>query len=123
MRRRLPEPDPGESVAAGLLRLCPDPLPLAVLARVLHKEESTIPVTLARVLHANVVTIRDGLVKLLDPLADGIPSAPSTQTIGAALAALLNFIADRQNAIPPPSPPSTECSSSCRTRRYSRSLR
>ena len=57
--------------------------------------------TLARVLHANVVTIRDGLVQLLDPLADGIPSAPSTQAIGAALAALLNFIADRQNAISP----------------------
>ena len=98
MRKRLPELDPGESVASALLRVCPDPLPAKVLARVLHKDETDIPVTLARVLNSDVVTIRDGLVQLLDPLADGIPSAPGTQAIDAALAALLDFISDRQNA-------------------------
>ena len=67
MRKRLPELDPGESVASALLRLCPDPLPATVLARVLHKDETDIPVTLARVLNSHVVTIRDGLVQLLDP--------------------------------------------------------
>ena len=98
MRSRLPELGPGESVAAALLRLCPDPLPVAALARVLHKDQPAISASLPRLLTSNVVTIRNDLVQLLDPLADGIPSAPDTQAVGAALAALLNFISDRRNA-------------------------
>ena len=100
MRKRLPELDSQESLATGLLRSCPDPLPLKVIARVLHEEESTVPATLARLLQTSVLAIENGLVKLLTPLADGIPRAPSTQVIGAALAALLDFIADSTEANP-----------------------
>ena len=98
MRKRLPELGSQESLAAGLLRFCPDPLPLTVIARVLHDDTSTVPTTIAHLFQASVVAIASGLVKLLDPLADGIPPTPSTQVVGAALAALLDFIADRTQA-------------------------
>ena len=100
MCKRLPELDSQESLAAGLLCFCPDPLPLTVIARVLHDDKLTVPTTLAHLLQASVVEIESGLVKLLDPLADGIPRAPSTQVAGAALAALLDFIANRTEAHP-----------------------
>ena len=60
MRKRLPELDPGESVAAALLRLCPDPLPLRLTRS--SQRRIDLPATLARLLSSMSPTVQNGLV-------------------------------------------------------------
>ena len=95
--RRLPDLDPGESEVSALLRLCPDPLPLAVVARGIGQEVTKVATTLQRLVQIAVLKIEEDAVRLEDRTADGIP-VPSDNVVGSALEAALDFFKNHRDA-------------------------
>ena len=95
--KRLPDLDPSESKATGLLCLCPDPLPLEVIARVVGQEVTGVATTLQRLVNIDVVKIEQNVVRLDDRTADGFP-VPSDNVVGSALEAALDFVRNHRNA-------------------------
>ena len=93
----LPNLDPQESDIAALLRLCPDPLPLTIVARVVGQQATEIPTTLQRLVQTSALEVRNGTVQLNDRSSDDIP-APSGVLVGTALEAALDFVENHRNA-------------------------
>ena len=95
--RRLPVLDPGESDVLALLRLCSDPLPIEVVARVLGKNTTEVATTLRRRVLTAVLDVGTDTVRLEDRSLDGI-AVPSDNLVGAALGAALDFVENHRNA-------------------------
>ena len=95
--KRLSDLDPHESKATELLHLCPDPLPLEVIARVVGQEVSEVATTLQRLVNIDVVKIEQNVVRREERSADGIP-VPSDNVVGSALEAALDFVKNHCNA-------------------------
>ncbi len=95
--RRLPRLDACESRASALLSLCPDPLPIKVVARVIGREIAQVPTALQRLVQIGFLKIEETTVTVEDRFSDGIPD-PSKRLITLALEASLNFIKDHHNA-------------------------
>ena len=94
--RLLPNLDPQESDVVALLRLCQDPLPLAIVARVVGKQPAEIPTTLQRLVQTSALEVRNATVHLNDRSSDDIP-APSGDLVGTALEAALDFVENHRN--------------------------
>ena len=97
MRRHLPVLDSDESVATALLRLCPDPLPLDIVARVVCKDVTQVVTTLKRLIDMDVVAIDKDTIRLNPRFADEIFEA-SGNLVGAALEAVLDFVGNESHA-------------------------
>ena len=95
--RRLPHLDASESNVSALLSLCPDPLPIEVVARVIGREASQVPTALKRLVQIGFLKIEETTVSLVDRSADHIPN-PSIRLVTLALGAALNFITGHRNA-------------------------
>ena len=95
--RRLPDLDPGESEVMTLLYLCPDPLPLEVVARGVGQEVTKVATTLQRLVQIAVLKIEEDAVRLEARTADGIP-VPSDNLVGSALEAALDFFKNHRDA-------------------------
>ena len=95
--RRLPDLNPGESEVTALLRLCPDPLPLEVVARVLGREVTEVAPTLQRLVHIALLKVDEDAVRLEARSADGIP-VPSNHVVGSALETALDFVKNHRDA-------------------------
>ena len=96
--KRLPDLDPNESKATELLCLCPDPLPLEVIARVVGQEVTQVATTLQRLVNIDVIKIEQNVVRLEDRTADGIP-VPSDNLVGSALGVALDFVKNHRDAV------------------------
>ena len=97
VRRHLPDLDSRETAVSALLSLCPDPLPIEVVARVIGHEVSQIPTALEQLVQIGFLKIDESTVSLEDPTAHGIPD-PSKHLVTTALEATLNFIDGPRNA-------------------------
>ena len=97
VRKRLPDLDPAESKAMALLYLCPDPLPLEVVARVLGQDPATVVETLQRLVQIAVVKIEKHMIWREARSADGIPSL-SENSFGVVLEAALDFVEKHHDA-------------------------
>ena len=95
--KRLPDLDSDESKIVALMHLCPDPLPLEVVARVVGKDVAGVVTTLQRLVQTAVLKVENDVVRLADRSSDGIP-APLDESVGAALEAALHFSRSFQNA-------------------------
>ena len=96
LRRRLPDLRGSEAKVVALLSLCPDPLPLEVVVRVLGRTATDVSATLQRLVRIKVVKIDADSVRLDDRSVDGIPD-PVDNMEGAALGAELEFVASRSD--------------------------
>ena len=97
MRRHLPDLGSDESAVLALLNLCPDPLPLEVVARVVHKDVTQVATTLEQPVDIEVFAIDKHAIRLNHRTADGIP-VPSNNVVGSALEAALDFFKNRHDA-------------------------
>ena len=97
MRRHLPNLGSDESAAIALLRLCPDPLPLEVVARVVRKDVTQVVTTLKPLVDIEVVAIDKHAIRLDPRFADEILEA-SGDLVGAALKAVLDFVEKERKA-------------------------
>ena len=95
--RRLPYLDPSESAVTALLHLCPDPLPLEVVGRVIDQEVAGIAKALQKLVELSVLKIDEDEVRLDVRTADGIP-VPSDNVVGSALEAALDFVKNHRGA-------------------------
>ena len=95
---RLPDLDPSESITCALLRLCPDPLPSEVVARVLSHEVNEVTTGLQKLIRNGVLTIDDNTVRLEDTSVVDIPE-PSEDDISSALEAVLHFVERQRGAV------------------------
>jgi hypothetical protein len=96
LRRHLPLLASGEREAMALVGLCPDPLPLEVIARGAGIHLPTdLPTTLKRLAEKDFVAIESGHVRLVDRSVDGLP-AISDDVVGLALDAMLDLIQRHQ---------------------------
>ena len=95
--RRLPDLDSGESKVMALLSLCPDPLPLEVVSRVVGQGVTEAATTLQRLVQIAVLRIEEHVVRLEARSAEGIP-VPSDNLAGLALEAVLDFVKNHRNA-------------------------
>ena len=95
--RHLPDLDVRESAVAALLDLCPDPLPLEMVARVVGQQAIQLPTTLQRLLKSATLEIRNETVRLNDRSVDGLP-APSSDLVRTALEVALDLIENHRNA-------------------------
>ena len=95
--RRLPDLDPLESNVTALLRLCPEPLPIEIVARVVGQQAKVLATTLNRLVRTAVLEVGHETVRLNDRSADGI-AAPSHDLVGVALEAALDFVLNHRNA-------------------------
>ena len=96
MFRHLPVLDRRESDVTVLLRLCPAPLPVEVVADVVGQETPEVETTLQRLVLASVLDVGNEAVRLEDRSADGIP-LPSDELVGTALEAELDFVENHRN--------------------------
>ncbi len=94
---RLPDLEPCESDAMALLRVCPEPLPREVVARVLDQTVVELETTLHRMVQAGFVKFDSGTVRLEDPSSAGI-AEPSGSVVESALGAILDFIEKNRSA-------------------------
>ena len=97
IRRRLPDLYPYELSVTALLYLCPDPLPIDVVARVVDESASKVTRTLQRLIEIAVLRVQDGAVQLEDRSVDGIPE-PSGSSVHVALDAALRFVENHRSA-------------------------
>ena len=95
--KRLPDLDVRESDVAALLELCPDPLPLEVVARVVGQQAVQLRTTLQRLLKSGTLEIRNETIRLNHRSAGGIP-APSNDLVRIALEVALDFVENQRNA-------------------------
>ena len=95
---RLPDLDQRESDVCGLLRLCADPLPVEVVARVISQEVTGIASALEKLVELAVLKIDEDEVRLEARSADGI-AVPSAKAVGSALDAVLDFVKNHSDAI------------------------
>ena len=95
--RRLPALDSGESDILALLHLCPDPLPVEVVAPVLGKKTTEVATTLRRLVLTAVLHVGTEAVRLKDRSVHSI-AAPSDNLVGATLGAALDFVDNNRNA-------------------------
>ena len=100
IRRHLPALEPRESAVAALLHLCPYPLPLEIVARVVGQQATEISTTLQRLIQTSTLEIREDTVHLCNRSLDDIP-APSSDLMGAALEAALDFTENHRNTTGP----------------------
>lgn len=97
IRRQLPELEPDESAVLALLNLCPDPLPLEVVSRLVRQDVHLVPTTLSRLVAQEIVVIAEDTVRLEIQSANEMPDA-SEDSIGAALKSLLDFVQSQHGA-------------------------
>ena len=97
MRKHLPNLEADESKILALLNLCSDPLPLEVVARVVHKDVGLVATTLKRLIASDIVVIENSTARLKSRPAGRMPEA-SKDTVGATLEALLDFVEKHQRA-------------------------
>ena len=97
VRRYLPDLDSRETAVSALLSLCPDPLPIEVVARVIGHEVSQVPTALEQLVQIGFLKTDETTVSLEDPTAHGIPD-PSEHLVTTALEAALHFIDGPRNA-------------------------
>ena len=90
IRRHLPLLVPEERAAAALLGVCPDALPLEVIARATGASDTG--ATLARLVGKDFVSVDAERALLLDRAVEGIPTI-SDGAAASALEAILDFIA------------------------------
>lgn len=90
VRRHLPLLVPEERAAAALLGVCPDALPLEVIAR--GAGTSDVRATLSRLVAKDFVSVDGGCAVLLDRAVEGIPTF-SGGVAASALEAILDFVA------------------------------
>ena len=100
VRKQLPDLESDESLVLELLNLCPGPLPVEVVARVVHQEVGWVAKTLSRLVDLDIVVIAEEPAELSVRSADGMPEA-SEHVVGAALQALLDFIENHRRAAKP----------------------
>ena len=100
MRKHLPDLEPNESVVVALLNLCSDPLPLEVVARVVHQDVGLVAKTLKRLVALDIVVIAKSTARLNVLPASRMPDV-SKNTVGATLEALLDFVEKHQRAAQP----------------------
>ena len=91
VRRHLPGPDPVESKVTALLHVCPDPVPLEVVARGAGQAVAEAEKTVERLVKAYVVKTEDGFARLVDPSASGIPNI-TNEVADSTLEAVLDFV-------------------------------
>ena len=91
VRTHLPFLAAAERDAVALLGVCPDPLPIDVLARAGRQTIGDLANDLIRLVDKNHVAIEDGFARLQDRSVAGVPS-PSGEVLGVALEVLLDFI-------------------------------
>ena len=97
LHQRLPDLGSDESEVLVLLDLCPDPLPLEVVARTFHKDVTKVAMKMKRLVDMDVVAIDEHTVGLKHGFADEIPVA-SGNLVAAALEAMLGFIENKGQA-------------------------
>ena len=78
IRRHLPDLEPSESAVLALLGICPDPLPLDVIARVVQQHVGQVAKTLHRLVAQKIAVIAEDSVRLEIRSANGIPKPQIT---------------------------------------------
>ena len=91
VRKYLPTLVPHMGKAMALLRLCPEPIPLDVIARITDRAVEKLRKELQPHLDARVLALMGDTARMVDRSAEGIPEI-SNDVIGVALEAILDFI-------------------------------
>ncbi|MCY3820027.1 MAG: TIR domain-containing protein [Gammaproteobacteria bacterium] len=91
VRVRPPRLDPDESTVADLLHLCPEPLPLDVIASAAHTDLPETTATLDRLARYRVAAVTDGLAHIENRSRTDTPVLPARVSC-SALRASLDFI-------------------------------
>jgi hypothetical protein len=95
MRKHLPTLASPERDAIALLALCPDPVPLSVIARSTGNSVTEIAAGLKTLVEKQFVSIEGEVANLGDRSVSGLPSL-SSEAVGLALEATLDFIQHHQ---------------------------
>ena len=100
MRWYLPDLGSHESEVLTLLNLCPDPLPLEMVARVIHKDVKQVATILKRLADIDVATIDEHAMRLNPQSADKIDEilVASGNQVATALEAILGFVENQDKA-------------------------